>query len=134
MDQSKVRQVLNRKILEDLFPFERSRDFFEAFYGGSEESHFDIRLDFDGVRDNELFFSFQLIQRPGKCLACNMTYGLPHVFARHPIINVNGLVQDIAALLGVDPFDMRWTLGSTSQQSSEIHTIPLVVSVNQSEL
>lgn len=129
MDQIKDKEVLIERHLEALFPLEKSNDFFEAFYGGSEDSHFDIRLAFEGVKNSKLIFSFHLVQRPGKCLACNMTYGLPHVLARHPIININGLVQDIASLLGIDSSGLKWSLGNTSAQSSELHKIPLIISV-----
>jgi hypothetical protein len=129
MDLKKADEVFTPAQLKDIFPWQRSNDFFDAFYGGSEDSHFDIRLVFNGAEDNRLYFSFELIQRPGKCLACNMTYGLPHVFARHPIINVKGLAQEIASLMGVDPKAMQWTLGNTQTRSSELHEIPLIVSL-----
>ncbi len=132
MDAEKIKNLLSPEKLDALFPIARSNDFFDAFYGGSEDSHFDIRLSFDGVKDNCLFFAFTLVQRPGKCLACNMTYGLPQVFARHPILNINGLVADIASLLQINPAALQWKLGSTSPQSSDIHKIPLVISVVQS--
>ncbi len=129
MDENKVREILTRQFMETLFSQERSNDFFDAFYGGSEDSHFDIRMAFDGTRDNQLHFAFELIQRPGKCLACNMTYGLPHVFARHPVINIRELVEDIASALALDSSGLTWSLGNTFTQSSERHKIPLVISV-----
>jgi len=128
MDDTKAGQGLTQKELETLFPEERSHDFFDAFYGGSEDSHFDIRLGFDGVRDNRYYFFFELIERPGKCLACNMTYGLPHVFARHPVINIQGLVADIASLFGLQTSGISWSLGNTTTQSSKLHRIPLIIS------
>jgi len=129
MDEIKAGQILTRQRLESLFPQQRSSDFFDAFYGDSEDSHFDIRLNFEGARDNKFYFSFELIQRPGKCLACNMTYGLPHVFARHPVINVKGLAEDIASVLEIEQSRVKWSLGNTSTQSSELHKIPLIISV-----
>lgn len=129
MDVKKAEEIFTPVELKNIFPPQRSDDFFDAFYGGSEDSHFDIRFDFAGTRDNKLIFSFELIQRPGKCLACNMTYGLPHVFARHPIINVKGLAGDIASRMGADPSTLKWTLGETLTKSSELHEIPLIISV-----
>ncbi|WP_028575738.1 hypothetical protein [Desulfonatronovibrio hydrogenovorans] len=128
MDKDKIAQTLTPEALEDLFPIERSNDFFEAFYGDQEDSHFDIRLGFEGIRDNRIFFSFRLIQRPGKCLACNMTYGLPHVLGRHPLINLSGLVDDIARLLGLNHGSINWSLGSTAEESRDLHKIPLIIS------
>lgn len=130
MNESKARQVFTREKMESLFPIEKSNAFFDALYGGSEESHFDIQLEFQDVKDNELIFLFNLVQRPGGCLSCSMTYGLPHVLARHPVINISGLIHDIAAALDIDPAKTNWTMGNTRQESSEIHRIPLVISVN----
>ena len=42
----------------------------------------------------------RLHERPNRCLACNLTQGLPQVFSRHPIINVKGIVKEIEKLLG----------------------------------
>ncbi len=128
MDEARVRELMTPQFLESVFPAQRSRDFFEAFYGDSEDSHFDIQLGFEEFRNSELRLSFELIQRPGKCLACNMTYGLPHVLERHPIINVKGIVQDIASALDTNSSRVKWTMGSTLTRSSELHTIPLIIS------
>jgi len=65
-------------VLKQLFPEDRSDQFFDA---------------------NRLEFMLRLTQRPGKCITCSLTYGLPEVFTRHPIINIKGLVQNIEALL-----------------------------------
>lgn len=131
MDLKKAEEIFTPAQLKNIFPQQRSDDFFDAFYGGSEDSHFDIRFVFDGAEDGRLSFSFELIQRPGKCLACNMTYGLPHVFARHPVIDVKGLTQEIASLMNVDPKTLKWSLGSTRTRSSSLHEIPLIISLEQ---
>ncbi|MFP4236198.1 MAG: pancreas/duodenum homeobox protein 1 [Desulfonatronovibrio sp.] len=130
MNKTKAGQIFTREKMESLFPIEKSNAFFEALYGGSEESHFDIQLEFQGTEENNLIFLFNLVQRPGGCLSCSMTYGLPNVLARHPVINISGLVHDIASALGIDPAETSWTLGNTRQESSEMHRIPLVISVN----
>ena len=60
----------------------RTDEFFEALYGDAAEGPYDILLKFKGENKNTLHFEFQLKQRPGRCLACNLTYGLPVVFSR----------------------------------------------------
>ena len=74
-----------------------------------------------------LQFSIELRERPGHCLACNLTYGLPEVFSRHPIININGLVEKIDARLGDIGDTGGWRLGVTKQQSQSLHIIPLSI-------
>lgn len=130
MDTDKVREILTPQKIETLFPARRSDDFFEAFYGDAQDSHFDIKLQLGQVEENRITLEFHLIQRPGKCLACNMTYGLPHVLTRHPVINIEGLVNDIAAISSLDPANLKWTLENTSEKSSELHVIPLIIKVN----
>ena len=119
--------------LAELFPPQRSNDFFEALFGDAEEGAFDIRLVYNRYdsADETLHFTLELHERPGKCLACNLTYGLPDVFTRHPIINVTGLIKDIDTLLGDTFMCEEWKLGTTQQQQSSLHSIPLVVAVKK---
>ncbi|WP_028584446.1 pancreas/duodenum homeobox protein 1 [Desulfogranum mediterraneum] len=116
--------------LLDIFPQERSNDFFEALFGDAEEGAFDIRLAYDRYEQNDqtLHFKLELHERPGRCLACNLTYGLPDVFARHPVINLAGLVKDIDQLLSPDLSCEEWKLGTTQQQQG-CHCIPLVIAL-----
>ncbi|WP_045215117.1 hypothetical protein [Desulfonatronovibrio magnus] len=130
MDANKIKDKITPQVLETIFPIERSNDFFEAFYGDSADSHFDIRLGLEKVEESRIILAFHLIQRPGKCLACNMTYGLPQVLDRHPIININGLVSDLASQVGLDPSQVQWKLGNTHEKSSELHTVPLIITFN----
>jgi hypothetical protein len=95
--------------LEGLFPADRADQFFEALFGDASEGAYDIELRYDGFRDNQLQFAFHLTERPGKCLSCSLTYGLPHVFSRHPVIGVAGLVRDIDATVGRYP--SLWDVG-----------------------
>ena len=67
----------------------------------------------------------RLAQRPGKCITCSLTYGLPEVFTRHPIINIKGLVQNIEVLLDGRGRCVDWQLGSTQEISNDVHVIPL---------
>lgn len=129
MDTQKIKEILTPQKLETLFPAQRSDDFFEAFYGDAQDSHFDIKLQLGKIENDRIILEFHLIQRPGKCLACNMTYGLPHVLTRHPVINIEGLVNDLATLAGLAPSSLKWTLENTSEKSSELHVIPLIISI-----
>jgi hypothetical protein len=114
-------------VLEDLFPPVRADEFFDALYGDAEEGPYDIRLKFKGQDKNRLHFEFQLKQRPGKCLACSVTYGLPSVFSRHPIINLNGLVERISKQLNGSARFKDWELGYTQVVSSDLHAIPFTL-------
>lgn len=119
--------------LDELFPVVRSNDFFDALFGDAQEGSFDIRLAYDRYdsADQTLHLSLNLHERPGKCLACNLTYGLPDVFTRHPIINLTGLVKEIDGLLGDEYSCEEWKLGTTQQRQSDLHSIPLVIAVAQ---
>ena len=66
-----------------------------------------------------------MTQRPGKCLACNLTYGLPQVFSRHPIINIQGVADDVAEAAG-SGLD-TWDLGPTREMSRQLHVVPLTI-------
>ncbi|MBW2574390.1 MAG: pancreas/duodenum homeobox protein 1 [Deltaproteobacteria bacterium] len=117
-------------VLKQLFSEERSDQFFEALYGDAEEGAYDISLEFIGFREKRLEFMLRLTQRAGKCITCSLTYGLPEVFTRHPIINIKGLVQNIEALLdGRGRRCADWHLGSTQEVSNNLHTIPLSISL-----
>ena len=113
----------------ETFPPERADDFFDALFGGAEDGAYDISLRFVASRGDTYEFAFDLTQRPGKCLACNLTYGLPQVFARHPVLNVKGVAESVAARLGKDAASVQWELQATREQSSELHCIPLLLTV-----
>ena len=121
----KAAQVFTREKLDELFPPERSDDFFDALYGDPAEGAYDIRLVFRAAKDKTLHFAFELHQRPGKCLACNLTYGLPQVFTRHPRINLKGLAGELGGLVGVSAQALHFQLGRTEELSAELHVIPL---------
>ena len=113
--------------LEGLFPADRADRFFEALLGDAGEGAYDIRLDYDGCREDRLHFRFHLTERPGKCLSCSLTYGLPHVFNRHPVINIKGLVADIGDLLRGQATCADWSLGHTEQRSRSLHVVPVKI-------
>jgi len=119
--------IFTAEKLESLFPAERTDDFFEALFGDAEEGSYDIALGYTGVDGKSLGFEIRLSQRPGKCLACNLTYGLPQVFSRHPIINVQGIADAVASAVGGG--SARWKLRATEEVSSTLHIIPLCIEV-----
>jgi hypothetical protein len=126
-----LHDIFTDDALQKLFPAGRANDFFDALFGDASEGAYDISLKFSGYRseNKELHFALHLIQRPGKCLACNLTYGLPEVFSRHPVINIKGLVADINKLLEGRLNCKKWSLTSTKSVSSALHIIPLVIQV-----
>ena len=111
--------------LDSLFPKERANLFFEALYGDAREGAYNISLVFSRMEGKDLFFEFHLHQRAGKCLACNLTYGLPTVFSRHPIINLNGLQKEIDTLLDGHGSCSGWDIGATREVSHKLHIIPI---------
>lgn len=131
MTVADFRNVLDSDTLLKIFPADRANDFFDALLGDASEGSYDITLGFNNATDSELTLELILTERPGCCLACNLTYGLPQVFSRHPIINVNGVVQDVNNLLGDSWNCGEWQLAATQQRSSSEHIIPLRITLSQ---
>jgi len=129
MNEQEIREIFNQQTLERLFPKERSNEFFEALFGDASEGAYDIRLSLDRVGAGEIVFHLNLEQRPGCCLVCSLTHGLPNVFSRHPIINIAGLVQEIDTLLGDRADCGEWQLQTTIGTSNSLHIIPLHISL-----
>ena len=119
--------LFTESVMEDLFPRDRADQFFEALYGDVADGAYDIQLAFVGQENSALAFRFDLVRRPDKCLACNLTYGLPQVFTRHPIINLKQLVSGIEQVLNGAARCSRWELGKTQEISQDLHVIPLTV-------
>ena len=126
INEQQLTEMFSKETLVGLFPPERADSFFDALFGDSQEGAFDIDLSYSGCEGAELNFELQLKERPGKCLACHLTHGIPDVFLRHPIINIKGLVGKVAELVGsrVEP---EWTLGQTRQVTGKLHVVPLTV-------
>jgi hypothetical protein len=119
--------IFTQEWTRNIFPPEKTDAFFEALFGGAEEGAYDIALRFVRADADSCEFAFDLIQRPGKCLVCNLTYGLPQVFARHPILDVKSVVAAAAEALGKDAVSVNWQLQPTRETSSSLHSIPLVI-------
>ncbi|MDR2573681.1 MAG: hypothetical protein LBC94_04965 [Desulfovibrio sp.] len=117
--------TIDQSFLNAVFPPERTEEFFDALFGGGEEGAYDIGLVCRALSPMRVELAFELRQRPGKCLACNLTYGLPQVFQRHPVINVAGIAKAVAKHLGWQTENPRWRLGGTEEISRELHVIPL---------
>jgi len=131
MTTEKFSDILTESKLAELFPPERSNDFFDALLGDASEGSYDIELGFRDATENQLNMELRLHERPNCCLACNLTQGLPQVFSRHPVINVEGVVQEIDTLLGDGYSCSGWTLGYTEQQSSSLHVIPIQITLEK---
>jgi hypothetical protein len=126
-------QIFTDAALQALFPPARSHDFFDALFGDASEGAYDIVLSFEGYDQagHTLRFLLNLHERPGRCLACNLTHGLPEVFKRHPVINIKGLVAEIEKLLAGEMVCEDWTLGHTIQKGRSLHCIPLQIKLKK---
>ena len=131
MDNAAMQQLFTEEILDQLLPPSRADEFFDALLGDASEGAYDIKLRFKEFQptDRSLHFILELHERPGKCLACNLTYGLPEVFSRHPLLNIKGVVEKIDDLLGEKAGCRSWRLGATHQASKSLHRIPLLISL-----
>ena len=131
MDTRKLKEIFTDEVLAELFPPQRADDFFEALFGDASEGAYDIRLAFSGydAGTSTLKFDLDLHERPGNCLVCSLTHGLPQVFSRHPVTNIKGLVEEIESKLGGMATCTDWKLGSTSQRQNNLHSIPLLITV-----
>ncbi len=119
--------VFNENQMKRIFPESVADIFFDALLGDSSEGAYDIDLVFDREYEEQLLFEFRLSKRPGKCLRCKLTYGLPEVFSRHPVINIKEVVRKIGELLDGKGEVHRWELGKTREIDESLHIIPLSV-------
>ena len=128
-----INDIFTQEVLKGLLPPELSDEFFDALYGDADEGAYDIKLAFNNYDSDGkmLLFDLELHERPEKCLACNLTYGLPEVFSCHPLINIQGLVEKIEAYLGGELKCVDWKLGRTQTPASNLHIIPLTIRLEQ---
>jgi len=131
MNNQTLKSLFPDEVLAELFPEERSNDFFEALFGDASEGAYDIKLRYHTYDKNTqiIQFNLDLHERPGCCLVCSLTYGLPEVFSRHPVINVKGVVSDIGKKLEGVATCTDWKLGTTMQQEKSRHSIPLIITL-----
>ncbi len=129
MDTKTIDALFTAEALQQLFPKERSNDFFDALFGDASEGAYDIELAYNGTDGKRLNLELQLHERPGCCLVCNLTQGLPQVFSRHPVINVAGVVEAVNSLLAGKAKCGDWSLGRTEQRRKDMHLIPLNISL-----
>ena len=121
MDQAVLEQVCTQDYLDTLLPKEISDQFFEALYGDTTDGTYDIRLEFISANEQRIILAFNLTKRPGKCMVCSLTYGLPNVFSRHPLINIKGMVKKMEEK-GI--IIKSWRLGDTEENTPSLHVIP----------
>lgn len=121
MDHAFFTQLFTQEYLDTLLPENTSDQFFEALYGDASEGAYDIKLEFISANTKRIVLAFNLTKRPRKCLVCSLTYGLPNVFSRHPLINIKGMMEKIKQK-GVAI--KSWRLGETEENSSSLHVIP----------
>ncbi len=129
MNNDNFALLFDEKVCAELLPPGKADEFFEALLGDASEGSYDIELVYDGSDGSNLQFNLLLHERPGHCLACNLTQGLPQVFSRHPVIDISGMVEQVNILLGNRARATGWHLGSTEQRSSSLHLIPLNISL-----
>ncbi|MBW6520397.1 MAG: pancreas/duodenum homeobox protein 1 [Desulfoarculaceae bacterium] len=131
MDTKTIDALFTPDTLQQLFPRERSDEFFEALFGDAGEGAYDIELAYHNTDDKSMNLELRLHERPGCCLVCNLTQGLPQVFTRHPVINVAGVVEAVEGLLAGQARCREWSLGRTEQRRKELHVIPLTIKLDR---
>ena len=119
--------LFSAETCSELMPAETADQFFEALFGDADEGSYDLELKYRGSSSDSLRFDILLHERPGHCLACNLTYGLPEVFSRHPVINISGIAEKVNEILGERGETGSWKLGATAQQNQSLHMIPLLI-------
>lgn len=130
MNTKTIDALFTPETLQQLFPKERSNDFFDALFGDADEGAYDIELAYAGTNGKSITLELRMHERPGRCLVCSLTQGLPQVFARHPVINVAGLVEDVDKMLAGVASCGEWSLGRTEQRKKNLHIIPLTIQLN----
>ncbi|MCP4747624.1 MAG: pancreas/duodenum homeobox protein 1 [Desulfobacteraceae bacterium] len=123
-------ELFQQETLDKVLPAQRTDEFFEALLGDAQDGAYDIRLRFKDCEHDQLLFELELHERPGKCLACHLTYGLPKVFSRHPVINLDHVVKKIDELLNGHVRCRTWRLGPTREINRKLHVVPLIIGID----
>lgn len=132
MVAEKIKNKLTAEFFDKIFPLSKSDDFFDALYGDKNEGAYDITIRLNNVTSNIIELQFNLNQRPGKCLVCSLTYGLPEVFKRHPVINIKGLIKEIENILPEIKIE-NYEIGRTQEKSEDLHIIPFKLYYRESK-
>ncbi len=119
-----IEKLLGPETLNELLPRQNVESFFESFYFG-EEPAYDLSLGFGGISGDLLRLELLLKARPGQCLACNLTWGLPEVMAKHPMLDLAGMIKRLEEKLAVNV--ASWELGPTEERGADLHVIPILV-------
>lgn len=127
MTKIDYKTIYSEKNMIDIFPEQLTDQFFEALLGDAGEGAYDISIGYKKESGSTLEFEILLKERPGKCLACHLTHGLPDVLSRHPLIDLSGVVQKIADLGNLKNGYENWRLGRTLEVSKKLHVIPLYI-------
>lgn len=130
MPEPSYEALFPQHVLDEIFPPDRADRFFDALLGDASEGAYDIALAYAGKTDDHIHFEFQLKQRPGRCLACHLTHGLPKVFMRHPVIDIAGVVRQIDSRMATGRRCGQWALGRTREVSRSMHVLPLTVNLS----
>ncbi len=131
MNNDTFAELFDAGTCAELLPADTADQFFDALFGDVDEGSFDLQLSYRGSDHDTLVFDILLLERPNHCLACNLTYGLPQVFSRHPVINIGGLVEKIGAIIAERAVPGEWKLGPTTERSRSLHSIPLIIELKQ---
>lgn len=123
----KPADVFTSEWASEVFPPERTDEFFEALFGDPDDGAYNIEFAFVEAQGNRLEFAFNLHRRGSQCLACNLTSGLPKVLDRHPVINAAGLAGQVAAKLGAEL--AGWEIDRTRQLSEALHVVPFFITL-----
>lgn len=116
---------VSQEKLNNIFPPDLTNKFFDAIYGDIDEGAYDIVLTCRKVEDNKANFAFELRKRAGKCLKCSLTYGLPEVFKRHPLLNIQKLAEELGKALEWN--NIKWELFPVEEISDDLHIIPFEI-------
>jgi len=130
IENQNIAQKFPQDVLDRIFPPEKTNAFFEAMLGDASEGAYDIRLIFQEIKENRVMFAFELTQRPDKCLACSVTYGLPQVFKKHRIIDTENIVNQIQGILGHVKI-VSWEIQPTRPIEQNVHLVPLHITLDQ---
>ena len=132
MQDLSLENIFTKEVMNRLFPADRADRCFEVLFVDVSEGAYAIERVYKGLQPGRIIFEFHLKQRPGCCLVCSLTYGLPQVFSRHPVINVKGLVEEITGLLeGRMGLCRKWELDRTREVSTALHIIPLILHMEE---